>query len=269
MQPFKKRAFKKRAPKRAKKYVRKPKVGVAVKKYVKQAIHANVENKRAITDNGFAVGSIANSATLYARPITPWGAPYLNIVQGLGQGDRIGNKCKTLKAMMRYTLSPLSYDLTTNPLPTPTEFMIIIGFVKSTPTAIPTAAQIGSIFQNGSTSAGPAGDLGDLIQPFNTDTFTIKKVIRHKIGNSDYSGTGSQNNSQRYANNDFKLNAVRALNITNIYPKTLTFSDAGAQIQNAGLYVMCQAVKADNTTSNALYTYVNFNYTIDLTYEDA
>lgn len=248
--------------------VSKKSVSLAVKKYVKRSIHANVENKRALSEGSFSVGSIASSTTLNARPLTP-ASGFINIVQGIGQGDRIGNKCKTLKAMFRYTLNALPYDLTNNPLPTPSEVMIIFGYVKQTPTIVPTATNINNLFQNGNTSSAPQGDIGDLIQPINNDYWVIKKIVKHKIGTAAVEGTGSQANKQFFANNDYKFNVVRSLNITSMYPKSLVWNDVGTFIQNAGLFVMIQAVRADGTVSPATQTSVFFNYALDLTYEDA
>jgi len=263
------RVYRKRNARPLKRNVRKSSsVSLAVKKYVKSTVHSQVENKRAVYNASFAVGCITNSSILYARPLTP-AATYLTISQGLGQGDRIGNKCRTMKAVLRYTLFPLPYDLTSNPLPVPAEVQIIIGYCKPTPTTIPTSVQVGALFQNGNLSASPQGDLGDLIQPFNTDVWAIKKVIRHKIGNAAIEGTGGQPNRQWFSNNDFKMNAYRSVNITNIYPKQLLFNDTGQNIQNAGLFLMVQAINANGSVAGSLNTSVFFDYALDLTYEDA
>lgn len=243
-------------------------VNLNVKKYVKRQIHANIENKKAISEGSFSVGSIASTTTMNARPLTP-AAGYLSIVQGLGQGDRIANRCRTMKVMFRYTLSALPYDLTNNPLPVPCEVQILFGYVKQSPTSIPTATNVNNLFQAGNTSSAPQGDLGDLIQPINTDYWAIKKKITHKIGNSIVDGTGAQVNKQYFANNDYKFNVVRSLDITYMYPKLLIWNDVGTFIQNAGLYVMIQAIRCDGTVSPASTTSVFFNYALDLTYEDA
>jgi len=202
MRYMKKRVVKKRVYR--KKTIMKKTVPLSVKKYVKRAIHVNTENKRAITQGSYTVGSITNSATLYARPITP-AVGFLTINQGTGQGDRIGNKCRTIKAMFRYTLFPLPYDAGVNPQPTPAEVMIIFGFVKQAQTTTPSSASIGQLFQNGNSVIAPQGDLGDLITPYNTDYWTIKKVIRHKIGNSVVEGSGAQSSRAFLANNDLKI----------------------------------------------------------------
>lgn len=264
---FRKRVLRKKRVLKKRVYKKKS-VSLAVKKYVKRSIHANVENKRALVQASFAVGSVNNSSSMYARPLQPYGG-FLTINQGTGAGDRIGNKCRTLKAMFRYTLYPLPYDAVSNPIPIPQEVMIIFGFVKNTPTTVPSGALVNLIYQNGNTTSAPQGDLGDLIQPFNTDVWAIKKVIRHKIGTSVNEGSGSQLSRAYYANNDFKYNAVRSINLTSIYPKHLLFNDSTATLQNAGLYCMIQAINANGSTSASATTSIFFDYTLDLTYEDA
>jgi len=269
---FKKRNYRKRVAKRP---TRKSAVGrkgssvsVAVKKYVKSTIARDIENKRASTDNSFAVGSIANSGILYARPITP-AIGFMNIGQGVGQGDRTGNMIKTRRAIFRYVLFPVPYDLTVNPNPAPVEVMIIFGYVKATPTTTPTVANIQQLYQLGNTALAPQGDLGDLINPFNTDVWTIKKLIKHKIGYAVAEGSGGRPNNQYFANNDFKMNVHRVVDITSIYPSKFTFQDTVNTPTNQALFVMVQAVNADGTVSTALNTKAFIEYNLDYAYEDA
>lgn len=243
-------------------------VSVAVKRYVKSTISRDIENKRAISDNSFAVGTIANSNILYARPLTP-AIGFMSISQGVGQGDRIGNMIKTKKVMLRYVLYPIPYDITVNPNPAPIEFQMIFGYVKTTPTTTPSVANVQQMYQLGNSATAPNGDLGDLINPFNTDVWVIKKVIKHKIGYAVAEGSGGRPNSQYFANNDFKLNVVRSLDITSIYPSKFTFQDTVNTPTNAGLFLMCQAINADGTTSAALNTKAFIEYAVDFTYEDA
>lgn len=108
----------------------KPMVGLAVKKYVKRAIHANVENKRSSFTTFQSFGSFANSTTLYARPLTPASSGSLSIQQGTGQGERIANRVRVMRAMFRYTINPLPYDIGSNAFPTPTEIIMIFGFLE-------------------------------------------------------------------------------------------------------------------------------------------
>jgi len=266
---FKKRNYRKRVSKRRSVVGRRrSSVSVAVKKYVKSTISRNVEDKRNSSENSFAIGSVSNSSTLYARPVTPAGG-FMTIAQGTGQGDRIGNVIKTKKCILRYALFPVPYDITVNPNPAPVEVLIILGYLKVTPCSTPTSAGIQQLYQIGNTTIGAQGDLGDLINPFNTDVWVIKKTMRHKIGYADNSGTGSRNGSQFYANNDFKLNVVRSVDITSIYPSKFVFQDTQTIPQNAGLFLMVQAINADGTTSNAANTKAFFEYTVDYHYEDA
>jgi len=256
------------AAKKTKKYA-KYRVSNNVRSYVKRAIHANVENKRVSYSLGFPVGNFQNSNVLQVKALTPGAGAAITLLQGTGQGDRIGNKVRIMKAMLRYTASVTAYDVILNPIPQPMEFMIIFGYVKATPTIAPNAAQVALLFQNGNTALSPAGDISDLIQPYNTDFWCIKKTLRHKIGNSVNEGTGSAASRAYYANNDYKINVVNSINITNIYPKLLNFSDNSTGAQNAALFMMVQAVNANGTLSGAAAQPVLFEYCIDITYEDA
>jgi len=255
--------------KSTKKNKTKGKVSETVKSYVKQAIHANVENKRVSYQLGFPVGSYQNSTTMQVKSLTPGAGAAISLLQGTGQGDRIGNKVRVIKAMLRYTAAVTAYDVIFNPIPQPMEFMIIIGYVKATPTVAPTAGQVAVLFQNGNTTSSPTGDISDLIQPYNTDFWCIKKTIRHKLGNSVNEGTGSAASRAYYANNDYKFNVVNSVNITNIYPKNLVFTDNSTGPQNAALFMMVQAINANGTLVGTQPQPILFEYCIDLTYEDA
>lgn len=243
-------------------------ISPCVKQYVKKAIHQNVENKQASFTQSFSFGSVVNDPNLYTRPLTP-GVGLLTIPQGTGQGDRIGNKIRVMKAMLRFTLNANPYDLNANPLPTPAEVCIWIGYLKSVPTVAPSSATLSNFFQSGSFVSGFAGDIRDLIKPINKDFFTVKKVLRFKIGTSMSDGTGSQVSRQYLANNDYKFNVCRNVDITSIYPASLRYADTSTGAQNAGLFMWMQSMSADGTATTINVTPTRINWTIDLTYEDA
>jgi len=261
-----KKSLKKYSKKR--KSTKKCVVSSCVKKYVNKALHKNIENKAQSYTTGYSIGSYANSNSLYARPITP-GAGFLSIVQGTGQGDRIGNKVKVMKAMFRYVINANPYDASSNSIPIPMEVQMIFGFVKQLPNTTPSSANVSQLFQSGSTALAPVGDLRDLIQPYNTDYWTIKKVIKHKIGTSINDGTGGLANRAYLANNDYSFNVCRSIDITSIYPKNLIFADNSTGPQNNSLYFMCQAVAADGTVQTTFNLPTRINWTIDISYEDA
>lgn len=247
---------------------RKSGVSSAVKKYVKKAIHTNVENKTQTVNYAGAFGNALANPSLYSYPMTPY-TGYMTVGQGILQNQRIGNEIKIRKAYLRYVLRPMGYDVGSNPFPAPTQVDMYLGRTRVCPGDQPIAADFNALFQNGSSSIAPVGSLNDLISNVNTDYFTIKKRWSHKIGYSSANGTGGIANSQYFANNDFKMNIVKKLDITKYYPKILKFNDATNQVQGPGLFLWYQCVNAGGgiNASTALPCHITF--WLDIQYEDA
>lgn len=194
---------------------------------------------------------------------------YWSIAQGVLQGNRIGNVIKTRKCFLNYILRPNSYDAITNPTPVPLEVQLFLGHTKSTPTLIPVALDINQLFQAGSSVAAPIGQLRDIISIVNTDYWVIKKRWTHKVGYAENGGSGGAPNSAYFANNDFKMNTVKRLNITNLVPAKIQFNDAGITPTSKNLFFFFQAVSASGTILPATTAGCNIDYWIDFHYEDA
>lgn len=210
-------------------------VSAGVKKYVKKELHKNIENKVMNVAVANAFGNILQNSNMNVFPMTPY-TGYLVISQGITQNARIGNKVSTRRVMLNYCMVPKPYDATTNPLCRPQEIDMFLGYVKGTPSTLPVATDFNNLYQVGSTSLGPQGELPDLIADINTDYWVIKKRWRHKLGYADVTGTGASPGSQYYANNDFKFNVVKKLNITKFCPKTLVWNDASNTPTSRGLF---------------------------------
>jgi len=233
-----KKNYRKRKPLRKKK----PMVSEAVKSYVKQAVHTNIENKCFQVNPGqISFGNVLESPDFNAYPCAPLSG-YWFISQGTGQGNRIGNIVKTRKCYLSYVLRPNPYNASTNPTPQPVEVRLMLGYVKNTPTFAPISGDINQLFNLGSTTTAPVGTLKDLISVYNTDYWTIKKSWTHKIGYANNAGTGALAGSQTFANNDFKLNVVQRLDITNHMQKTCVFNDSSATTNTKNLFFMFYAV---------------------------
>lgn len=259
-----KRAYKKRGMAKGKKCV----VSDCVKKYVKRALHANVENKCVQIQGGVSFGNINESPDFNAYPMCPLSG-FWNIPQGVTQGTRIGNQIKPVKVFLNYVLRPNPYDATFNGRPRPTEVQLMLGYTKSLPTIIPGAADLTQLFQNGASVAAPIGNLRDLISIINTDYWVIKKRWTHKIGFAANTGTGADAGVQFGANNDFKLNAVKRLNITSMIPALIQFNDGGLTPTSKNLFFMYYAVAADGTTFSSTTLPTAIDYWVDFHYEDA
>jgi len=261
----------KRAPLRKKGAAgkRKSSVSVSVKNYVKRALHTQIENKSIqINPGALSFGNVLESPDFNAYPMAPL-ALYWTIPQGTGQGARVGNEIKTRKCYLSYVLRPTQYDAGTNPAPQPTMVRMMLGYVKNTPSFAPISGDINQLFDAGSTSAAPIGTLKDLVSVYNTDYWTIKKTWTHKLGYANNSGTGAFATAQFFANNDFNLNVLKRLDITQYMPKTCVFNDTSATTNTKNLFFMFYAVASNGATFSNVTLPVNIDYWIDYIYEDA
>ena len=246
---------------------RKPKVSVNIKKYVKKIVHGEIENKCVQINGSGSFGNVLEDATMNAYPMCPLNG-YWSIPQGVLQGNRVGNQIKTRKTYLNYVLRPNPYDGTTNPFPAPMEIQLMLGYTKNTPTYIPVAFDINQLYQAGSAVAAPQGTLRDIVSVINTDYWVIKKRWTHKVGFGNYQGTAGSNIYQYHANNDFKMNVVKRIDITKMMPATHVFNDAGITPTSKNLFFMYQAVNA-NGSNFGVFTPANIEFWIDFHYEDA
>jgi len=267
---FKKRNYRKRVAKKSRRAVgrKSSAVSVAVKKYVKNTIHDKIENKCVQIQFSLAFGTVLEDPGLGAFPMCPLSS-YWTINQGVGQGARVGNVIKPRKVMLNYILRPMPYDLATNPNTYPTDIQLFLGYVKNTPSFVPIPGDFSYLFQNGSSSSGPVGNLRDNIAVINKDYWVIKKRWFHKIGYALNDGTGGVAGSQYFANNDYKMSVTKRLDITKYIPKTIHFNDAVATTNNRNLFFFFQAVAANGGVLPATTLSTHIDYWIDFEYEDA
>lgn len=252
-----------------KKYTKSTKVPYKIKKYVLRTIHKNVENKTVQYQRSFGFGGNPTTySTLSFTQLTPGSISY-NMVQGTGQSDRVGNSVRIMKAVLRYILLPVSYDLILNPTPKPQEVQILFGYIKGNTRTAPSATAVSYLYQNGNSSAGPTGLLGDVMRPINKDFWVIKKRIRHKVGYASNDGTGANAGSQFHANNDFKYNVVKSIDITKMLPQKVVWNEADVNPTSRSLFMMISAVNADNTNQLSDTAPCGMTFWLDVTYEDA
>lgn len=264
----KRRIQRKRGKPLRRKAAKRTTVSPAIKKYINKTLHTQIENKSVQINGGTAFGNYLQSNTMNAYPMCPLSG-YWSISQGVGAGARVGNQIRTRKCMLNYVLRAAQYDATVNPAPIPCEVMLMLGYVKNTPSFAPASVDFGQLFQNGSGVAPPLGTLRDTISVINTDYWVIKKRWGHKIGYSSNQGTGAQAGNQYYANNDFKLNVTRRLDITNFVPALYQFNDGGLSPTSKNLFFMYQAVASSGEQLTATRVPIVIDYWVDFHYEDA
>lgn len=258
----------KRSMKKTKRRGAKKRVSLAVQNYVKHSIAKNVENKSVQINGGVSFGSVNESPDFNAYPMCPLSG-YWSIPQGVTQGSRIGNTIKPKSVRLSYVLRPTYYDATYNPNPTPCEVQLLLGYVKNSPSNAPVATDIGQLFQSGSSVTAPVGSLRDIISIVNRDYWVIKKRWTHKIGYASNTGTGGIGAQAFLANNDFKYNVVKTINITKMIPATISFNDASVSATTKNLFFMYYAVSANGAVLASPYTPCNIEFWVDFSYEDA
>lgn len=251
-------------------YKKRSSVSTKIKKYVKREIHKNIEDKHVSINQQVAFGNVTESPDLNVYPVMPYPG-YTNIPQSVLVSGRIGNSIKIRKVMLNYTLVSLPYDATTNAIPQPIICQFFLGNVRNSRGVIPSvvAGDFNQIVDVGSTSSALAGNLQDLACEFNKDYWDMKKVWTHKLGYAAYQGTGNEPNAQFRANNDYKLNHIKKLNITKYCPKIVKFNDGTNQQQGSNLFFMFQCVASGGGILGSTILPARINYWIHIHFEDA
>lgn len=251
---------KKRTYAKKRTYKKKPKMTFAKK--VMSVVSRVAENKKvsATASSYFYAGS-----TIFQIPLVP-NASSLVISQGTGQGDRIGNKIKTKRCIMRYIIYPTSYNATSNPTPSPANVRIFIGRNKVSPANSPVGGT--TLFQNGDSSNGLTGGLADCIMPLNRDVAIVYKEIHHKVGHAhNVSAGGGQTFNQMQSNTDYKMNVIRTLDVTKYVPSTITYSDGVTAPTCPSTWFNIWYANADNSIDSATAAYAIW-WSIQYEFED-
>ena len=225
-------------------------------KLIKSVIHKQAENKvvsytanTAIYNYNSPTGFNANNII----PLTPF-TSYMNISQGTGQGDRIGNKVSTRKCFIKFVLFPGTYSALNNPNPAPQDIRIIIFKWKDTPTTLASTSTMSNFWQRGDSSEAPSGTLTDMIHDVNKDKYTVYYDKTVKVGYQNDATSGSYTFSQSYWNNDYKVNVIRKIDVTKWCPKTIGYLDNSTLPETPVLQMMILSSTADNTQNNAIPT---------------
>ena len=193
----------------------------------------------------------------------------VQIFQGTGQGQRVGNKIKVKSITFKGTLVPLPYNVTSNIVPRPSQVKIWIFYDKENPTVPPTPQA--DFFQNGNSVNAFQNDLVDLWLPVNTDKYRVLTTKTFKLGYASYgqaadgvypSVIGINNN------NDFKLNANFSFDLTKHYPKIVDFRDNNGDPSTRGLWAMFAYSCADGTQYSPSQICMNVAYMTSVKYED-
>lgn len=235
------------------------KVSKTVKKYVKAAIHSNIENK---VYTSYGANTAIQSASTGGAPTSLYLCPQLG--QGTSQGQRIGNVVKVVGGSVRGFVNILPYSSTTNPLSTPIYVRMFLCRYKKT--NLTSGITFTDFFQLGGNSAGFQGNILDMVFKVNTDVWTIYQTKTIKVGAGYASSTGPVGSGGYFDNSS--MSRPFSFNIGKHLTRTQKYDDSSSSLPtNNNLWLFFQAVNADGSSSaiNA----AEYSYNIEIKYEDA
>lgn len=155
----------------------------------------------------------------------------LNIAQGTGQANRIGNRIRVVSAKLRLILFPHGYDELVNSTPLPQNVRVVIYKLKGQDTSKTQAQAVfsagGNCFQANNTTAPMTGLITDMNSEINTDIITVYSNRVYKLGASSYDYTSSPSGGVFFGNNnDYKYNVIRRYNLFKCgFPKVFDYND--------------------------------------------
>lgn len=239
-----------------------------IRRLVKKTVSRMAETKQV---QFFTTGvNIYNSDNanfaLQTFPCTPYDG-FLNVLQGVGQGQRIGNKIRIKNIRFKGTIWPNPYNATSNPNPVPVQIVFWFFCNRSFPNSNPQS--VTGFLQDGDSQRNLENNLSDLMSKVNTDQYRLLGKRIFKIGYAAYEGTGIQPNFQAFHNNDFKLNKKFNIDITKMCYKNLRFNDDLTNIpRNRGVFCLAQAIAADGSSLPANVLPASMAFELTCKYQD-
>nr|QJI53697.1 MAG: capsid protein [Cressdnaviricota sp.]QJI53699.1 MAG: capsid protein [Cressdnaviricota sp.]QKN88871.1 MAG: capsid protein [Cressdnaviricota sp.] len=257
------------------KVVRKPTKALA--KLIQRVVSRNIENKsrQANLEMNLQFAQPGGTGLSFNGliPLTPYdsvGTPAgstIQILQGTGQGGRVGNVIKTKYATLKGVLAPLPLNATTNPAPAPMEICIWIFKLKDLRSGNQLITAQDNInnqfFQSNNSTTGVTGSLINIVQAINQDNIHLYYKRVFKVGFAAGQAGGS------IANNEFSYNRKFSINITKYLPKTIKFDDNTEMPSVNHVYCYMAPFKADGAVSTGAVYGATCDWEINYIYEDA
>lgn len=256
----------KKAPARRRRApARKPTFDKRVKAVISRLAENKVSNFRAATNLVPYTNVNWNTSVI---PMTP-DTLFLSIVQGTGQGARIGNSIRLKSLKFSGVIRPLPYNATSNPLPVPLYIKLYFLTRKDNPSGI--TGTLGDLLQYGNSSESPGNSAAifNLNRMVNTDEWMLHTTRTYKLGYANYGGTGGSLDSQLHANNDFKLNHFVNVDLTKYCVKTIKFDDNTTDATTRNIVMYPVVYTHDGSVLPDLSSIpARLEYSLDMTYED-
>lgn len=247
---------------------------------IKKVISNNLENKMRqngslgnlgpTTYSGFQTNSIIPLTPYYEAGLSV--GQNLDITQGTGVSNRIGNSIKTRSGYFRGVLYPAPYNATLNPTPRPiivTQwiFKLKSGITDSTGSVL--SVMLNQWFKDQNSTVGLQNSLTDTVLKANPDYLNVLSRRTYKLGYASVAGTGANPANQNYANNDYKHNHVIKISTSKYLRKRIRYTDNNAQPLTSTTWMAFTVAYADGSAMPATHVPAYINWEHDYQFEDA
>jgi len=253
-----------------------------IKKYVKQAIAKNIENKisQSYQLDGDVMQYNATDPVFYNYH---FGSNIFSLTQGTAQGQRVGDSVKLKRWIIKGFITP-NEAILPGSTPTPYDPKGFQGIVKimllKTRNNIQVDNALSQLLQNGNSSVNPLGKQTDKLMPINTDKYKIYWSKYFKVGAADMNAPipNYQNYYPVMPNNDFRMCVSFGFNVLDYVGKDakITFNDTSTtpilpgHMSNLSLAAFWSPFTGDMTQNSTNYrTFYKISTITYYEYEDA
>lgn len=263
---YKPRAYRrKRTYKRKTGMKRKSTVSPKIRRYVKKAIHRNLENKRYIN---FAVNQTVSGTSPNVQPTFNQSLmPFLS--QGTAESNRSADRVRILSGKLNYTLSFAPYDVTANSKPQCYCTVVIYKVISHNDGAVNTTDWT-NFFDTQTTSVSFQSNALDHLLTINENRFKVfyrKTFILGTTKSNDYTNASA---AVQLAGNEARYCVKQQVNLTKMLKKILKFDDANTVSTSDNLWMTAYCAPMESggtyTTSN---TPARCSFGLKWLYEDA
>lgn len=187
-----------------------------------------------------------------------------NIIQGVAENQRIGNKIKLTYGSCKLIMSPRSAA-------NPQIVRLVCFYDKRSPTTTPTPFALGDFFEaNAVGGTGFSGGLDDIYNEINRDIYRVFWERTYKIGFADYSGSAVGDPAYAYqTNNDFKMFVKKTFGLSKTCVKSLKYNDSATTPAWRGCWIMAFSVAATGSANTNNQQTCNCRVQIRWRYTDA
>jgi len=245
--------------------VRRRTVPKAVKRYVKSAIHRNIENKEIVRRviNQALVTGLSGSVSPYTYSFLP------DIPEGAEFGERVGNQVTPRMCSIKAQINLLPYQSSTNPFaPIMVRIWVVSYKLQNRNTVTLNLNDFDRFFEDGNDSIGFQGNMLDMMMPVNKHDWTVHTERKFKLGvSSNNTGSTYSNNTTAPDNGSFARSIN--LNVSKKLRAKLKYDDGSVtRPTNRNMYMVVQAVRMDGGTGTAL-TSCEIHFSHRFVFEDA